>query len=79
MTEFWSFVILALGWASAYYLGQQHQVGWWISIVTQIIWGVYDWYTGQYVFIAGSVVSTLLAVRGLRRLARTRQELNERR
>ena len=74
MTQVWPFTILLLGWLSLYLIGRQRQIGWAVSILSQLVWAVYAAVTGQWAFIAGSVVYVWLAVLGWRRLRRTQAE-----
>lgn len=71
MSQAWSVALELVGMTSLYYIGRQRQLGWWLGILTQLVWVGYAITAGQWAFIVGSVVYGWLSFKGLVALRRT--------
>lgn len=59
----WSFLLVAVGLAGFIATGQKFWWGWYINIACQGLWFTYGFVTGQWGFIAGAIVYTVVFIR----------------
>lgn len=65
MTEYWSWILTAVGLTGFYFVGKKKWWAWWINIGCQVLWITYAIVTQQWGFIVASVAYTIVFAHNL--------------
>jgi hypothetical protein len=55
MTEYWSYVLAAIGVAGIFFVGRKTIWGWWVLLFNEVLWIAYALVTNQYGFILSAI------------------------
>jgi hypothetical protein len=63
MTEYWSYLLAAIGVTGIFFVGRKTICGWLILCVNECLWIIYALTTGQYGFIIAAVAYGIVYIK----------------
>jgi hypothetical protein len=63
MSQYWSWILVAIGVTGIFFVGRKTIWGWLILCVNECLWIVYAVMTDQYGFIVGAIIYGIVYVK----------------
>jgi len=63
MTEYWSYVLAAIGVTGIFFVGRKTIWGWFVLLFNEVLWIAYALITNQYGFILSAIAYAIVYIK----------------